>query len=562
LATSAQIEAVQQIQGTYSLITGSAAFTDVSNYASLGLGTPATIKVLLYIQDSTGALFYKNAGYDTANFASPDLEPLLGTDTYSFTLPTDITGAYLTGQYTISMKTQVIDPSGTVNAYKVLYQNITATCNGIIVIGEGSVAYNVAQVSITDQTNYKTYTALTNTIILYPPPSTGQASQTLVASGSPATLVYAPPMGTFPYTGIWQWDITSDITYTDTVTGASTTCRVTKQGSFSVEQSQLCKVLCLLEKYRNEFLLQKTAKNVPEMTERYLLAMAEYLFAVESETCGKPQSTIDAHIAKIYALTGIDPTCDCGCGDGTSQPLVPTTSINGTNGTNGTSFLQGAGAPANNLGSVGDSYLNISNGDVYLKTGASTWTYMGSLLGATGATGATGAAGANGADGVAVLYNNYANASTAGTVGFETLDSYSIPANTLSADGDEVKIHTVFTTNATSPSASQLVRLTFNGASLISTLNTGFFASNIVNIEINARISRVSNTSAKYEVEVLFNAQTLAGQQTDRRFIQGVTTIGTLNFTTTAYTVAAQGDSVVAGDITSAALEIVYYKIS
>lgn len=549
MATSAQIEAVQQIQGTYSLITGSAAFTDVSNYASLGLGTPVTIKVLLYIQDSTGALFYKNAGYDTANFASPDLEPLLGTDTYSFTLPTDITGAYLTGQYTISMKTQVIDPSGTVNAYKVLYQNITATCNGIIVVGEGSVAYNVAQVSVTDQTNYKTYTALTNTIILYPPPSTGQASQTSVASGSPATLVYAPPMGTFPYTGIWQWDITSDITYTDTVTGASTTCRVTKQGSFSVEQSQLCKVLCLLEKYRNEFLLQKTAKNVPEMTERYLLAMAEYLFAVESETCGKPQSTIDAHIAKIYALTGIDPTCDCGCGDGTSQPLVPTTSINGTNGTNGTSFLQGAGAPANNLGSVGDSYLNISNGDVYLKTGASTWTYTGSLLGATGATGATGAAGANGADGVALLYNNYSGAATTGTL-IETLDSFNIPANTFATNGDMVQVTTEFTATA---SAFQPVTIYFNGSAVI----LGLFYGNPVNrIQLQVQISRTGAGTVQITGTAYFKSTNNVISATSIP----ITTAGGLNFAGTL-AVAARATSATTGDITNLYLRGELYNI-
>lgn len=342
MATSAQIEAVQSIQGTYSLITGAAAFTDVSNYASLGLGTPDTIKILLYIQDSTGALFYKNAGWDTAVFTSPDLEPLLGTDTYSFTLPTDITSAYLTGQYTVSMKTQVVESGNTTNAYKVLYQNITATCNGVIVVGAGSVAYNVAEVSITDNTNYKTYTGLVNVITLYPPASVGQSAQTLTASGSPATLVYNPPMGTFPYTGIWTWSIVSDITYTDTTTGASVTCRVSKQGSFEVQQSQLCKVLCLLEKYRFDFLSKKAVKNVSIETEKYLLAMAEYLLAVESQTCGKPQSSIDAHIAKIYELTGIDPTCDCGCGDGTSQPLVPTTSINGTNGTNGASFCKAA----------------------------------------------------------------------------------------------------------------------------------------------------------------------------------------------------------------------------
>jgi len=37
-------------------------------------------------------------------------------------------------------------------------------------------------------------------------------------------------------------------------------------------------------------------------------------------------------------------------------------------GTNGKSFLTGSGAPAQSLGSNGDSYLNTSTGDLYLKS--------------------------------------------------------------------------------------------------------------------------------------------------------------------------------------------------
>jgi hypothetical protein len=56
----------------------------------------------------------------------------------------------------------------------------------------------------------------------------------------------------------------------------------------------------------------------------------------------------------------------------------------GNDGANGTSFRGGAGAPSNGLGIVGDWYLNTSNGDVYEKTGASTWTLRFNAIGPAG----------------------------------------------------------------------------------------------------------------------------------------------------------------------------------
>lgn len=62
-------------------------------------------------------------------------------------------------------------------------------------------------------------------------------------------------------------------------------------------------------------------------------------------------------------------------------------------------WYSGAGVPSGSSYNVGDWYLNVSNGDVYEKTGASAWTLRDNLMGPTGATGATGATGPAGADG-------------------------------------------------------------------------------------------------------------------------------------------------------------------
>ena len=64
----------------------------------------------------------------------------------------------------------------------------------------------------------------------------------------------------------------------------------------------------------------------------------------------------------------------------------------GAAGTNGATWFSQAGAPADGTGVIGDHYLNTTNGDVYAKTGASTWTLQGNLKGPDGTQGTNGTA--------------------------------------------------------------------------------------------------------------------------------------------------------------------------
>lgn len=73
----------------------------------------------------------------------------------------------------------------------------------------------------------------------------------------------------------------------------------------------------------------------------------------------------------------------------------------GAAGTPGSVWRSGAGAPSGALGVVTDWYLNESNGDVYEKTGVSTYTLRDNLTGPTGAAGTNGTDGATGATGAA-----------------------------------------------------------------------------------------------------------------------------------------------------------------
>jgi uncharacterized protein (TIGR02145 family) len=59
----------------------------------------------------------------------------------------------------------------------------------------------------------------------------------------------------------------------------------------------------------------------------------------------------------------------------------------------------GTTVPAAALGTLGDFYLNMTNGNVYYKSNATTWTLTGNITGPAGATGATGAQGIQGVPG-------------------------------------------------------------------------------------------------------------------------------------------------------------------
>lgn len=552
--TQQQLEAALRITGTYSLINGAASFTDVTNYAGLGIASPDTVKTILYVTDPTGALFYKNAGYDTANFAAPDLEPINNDATFNYpTLPTDITGAYLQGQYTVNMKVQVVEGSDTTIGFKVLYQNVTATCNGIVPVVAGQVSYNTAIVSVTDNTSYKTWTALTNTLTLYPPAQSGQSSQTLTAHGAPATLVYDPPVGTYPYTGVWTWTLTSDITYTDPLTGASTTCRITAQGNFSVVQSQLCKVYCAVKTYRGEVLAMAAQRQTyTELAEQNLVkAEGEYFLAWAASMCGKPQTEIDVYIARVYTLINKSPDCDCGCGDGTSQPLVPTSIINGTNGTNGSVIYSGTAAPSNGAGANGDYYIRTGTGDLYVKVGG-VWSVIMNIIGATGATGASG---------TSILANQFPNLATLST-NFESLldgrAAYSMPADTLNTNLDEIQI--IAQAVCSNPDSQQL-RITFNGLDLFGAFDYPTFYGNSQLIKIFIRLTRITNTTANYYAEGRFYGDVPAPSNTRALLFSGeldLTNLSSLDFTGSAYDIDFQAKSIAIGDVTSTYFEVVY----
>ena len=179
--------------------------------------------------------------------------------------------------------------------------------------------------------------------------------------------------------------------------------------------------------------------------------------------------------------------------------------------------------------------------------------------GPAGANGADGSNGTNGTNGVSVLENSYPNADTKTNV-WEKLATYQLPAATLTSNGDEIVIKTVFTTNTKPASPSQLVKQQFNSVALNTPLNIGFAYSNTSKIFIETRLSRISNTDAKYQMSAMLYGSVIGGGLAQQSYFQDLQNIAGLNFTTTAYDIDAYANSDAAGDITLESFEILLYK--
>lgn len=137
---------------------------------------------------------------------------------------------------------------------------------------------------------------------------------------------------------------------------------------------------------------------------------------------------------------------------GDAGPAGPT-GPEGPQGPQGSLWSTGAGVPSAGTGVVGDFYLNTTNGDVYEKTGASTWTLRDNLTGPAGAVGATGPTGPTGATGPQGIQGNAGPTGPTGSSGLDGGIKYTFSQTTTDADPGS---GTMRFNNATMASVSQL----------------------------------------------------------------------------------------------------------
>lgn len=418
MATAAQISSVLVVSKQFDLTTGNLTLTDISNYTgALTLASPYRIYGLFQVIDPNGTVVYINTGYVLDDFSAPDVNITAADFTKVITIPTATGGGYLFGTYTVNYKVQVIEDFGTTN----LPTNIVTK------LGSGELCQpyptectssfefncNTAIIKNTDTTSYGAYSSITRVHSLIPPPLSAQPTQT----GNQTVLVYNSGV---PYTGTWSWSIASTLTY---AVGNNTTIIVEVTGSDEavvVCDTNFCKLLCVLLKYRATFLKKLSARAATQQDwNDYNFVWDDYVAAYQAQLCGKDASQIQKYIDNIYNIIGIEDGCDCGCDGETPTPILATTIINGADGADGTDGV----SP---LLQVSGGYIQVS-----YDNGA-TWSNLLDVTAIVGQNGTT------------VLFNEPAVAQTTviqnATTAAEDLFSESLPANAFESDGDIVEI--------------------------------------------------------------------------------------------------------------------------
>lgn len=432
MATAAQIQSVIVVSKQFDLTTGNLTLTDSSNYAgALTLASPYRIYGLFQVIDPNGTVVYINSGYVLDDFSSPDTNITASDFTKVITIPTATGGGYLFGTYTINYKVQVIEDFGTTNLPTNIVTKLDSgnLCQPFPDECTSTFEFNcnTAIIKNTDTTAYGAYASITRVHSLIPPPLSNQPTQT----GNQTVLVYNSGV---PYTGTWSWLIESTLTY---AVGNNTTIivEVTGEGEQKVVcDTNFCKLLCVLLKYRTEFLKKAAARALTQQDwNNYNFVWDDYVAAYQAQLCGKDASQIQKYIDNIYNIIGIEDGCDCGCDGETPTPILATTIINGADGTDGTDGI----SP---LLQVSGNYIQVSYDN------GVTWSNLldfGAIVGQNGTT---------------VLFNEPAVAQATviqnTTTASEDLFSESLPANTFEADGDIVEVEYQMSITAGSATAT------------------------------------------------------------------------------------------------------------
>ncbi len=594
MATKEQVYSALSISNTFNILNASAPinyqqFTDITDWTGLGITTGGgdTIKLLSQILDPVEGGVYENAGFASDVFTSPDCTLADNTAPQSTLNVYSGTTTPIWGSYAFNIKVQVAQSGEDTfivekTFYVELNQNLvpqlsleeTPNCGNATYKSVDTTSYG-APAGYSLQTIVRTHTVTPPTVSKR---ADGTTPQTAVTANA-QTIELGSPNNPL-WTGAYQGSLSAVLTYINSGNYTIVHVPIVYVPIIVDCDNNFCKLMCCLNSIIDKY---NSLKGVnPTFALDYYTKWQKgtmWFFAILNQ-CNNP-GIVEQYTKNFYLDTGCDPNCDCDCTD-EPAPVIPTDIINGTDGAdgltpefrvsgtlfqwkyttgntwntlidfssiagiNGTSFLQGSGVPSGALGSNGDTYLNLTTNNIYFKS-AGSWSITGNVQGATG---------------VSVLYNSATNADNGATVGsYASLDSYSVLANTLITNGDELKVHAVFFLGSQAATEANLVRLTFGGNNLFSQ-NIDFYP-NAFSIEINTRIWRVSNTEVNYETEAIYYS-IVSGTVTNDvyRLRRTIATFSALNLTTTAYAIAAQANSGQATNIGSECLEVTLYKKS
>ena len=454
-------------------------WTDTTNYAAEGLNVN-NMTILLWIVNGAGTTIYKNAGYSTNDFSSPDITRSATAIKDGIVLAVDSNDNPITGTYYFYCKVQDSSTSTVYegsNSYSYSYVQPTLSitqsysCMNSTLTSTDSTTYTVE--SITPSiTRTHTITKPTGSGA-NDPGSTADTSRTIGGGSTPATRLW---------TGEWTTSISSVLSYEmetwggsawliigDSVTG-SETVDVTCTNYIGDIQSSTTALWDRWKTAKTEDLTEAT--RLLNVIIEILTLFQEYYQARED---GDDYISIAAEIATLLSQEGFPSTT----ASTTTQEVVPwgdgTCSCTSATITFVTSTPTGGNSGDLAIGADGSAV----EWNVWSNVGG-TWTLQGSIKDTNNV----------------LLYSDFSDSSNSATTSEEVLKTYTLPANTLNNARGFINIRAIVQTNFASTIRASL--LLYIGTEELAEYRDQF-PTGAINHELNARVVRESASVQKYE---------------------------------------------------------------
>lgn len=494
---------------------------DTSDYAGQGIST-ANVNGCLTVISPSGSTIYANSDFSDNGC---DIKVSAST-TNQIPIFLPFTGVKLVEQGTYTILYTVKD----ITSAPVEYTKTNVYDNEYIspVVHISQIANVIGQLwSQTDETDYVVNSVApsvltrTNTLI-YPPgiPGGPPANVTTAAATLRTTIFFNGPQ-TSTVSTVLSYTYTDGLIVTDTVFGSKVKI---------VDGAFYCSIACGFKTFVKKMARYKCSDIAAfEANEDNLLLLISYKVSIDMLLdCGADDNDVSDFLCKINDIIG---DCNCGCDDDDEFSRI--TGWGTLIGADGADGANGSSAYA----------IAVINGFVGTEA-----QWLASLVGT------------NGVDGVSVLYNDFAG--TAHTGAFATLNSYLLPANTLTQAGDIISIDGSITQALVSGKSGHL-KLEIGGADAMPSMSAFgylYIDNPGVYTTFHAEFTRLTATtiSVKYSVTVSFGQPFGAIRLTE--FFESTITVN--NLTSATNLIDLQGSTTGSNTLTCNQMVVTYYKKS
>lgn len=238
--------------------------------------------------------------------------------------------------------------------------------------------------SQTDDTDYvvngKTPTMVRVNKLVYPPGIEG-------GPPAPITTTAATLRTNVVYNGPATAIITNYVTYTFD-DGLIVVANLFGSQVLNINGSFYCSVMCGLKAYGDK--TKNCDEKLRTLYENNFKLATSYLTLVMGLIDCNGGDKIDTYLGYIVDIIG---DCNCGCDDSDDNfsritgwgTIIGADGEDGVDGVNGTLWYSGVTTPPGGTGVIGDWYINTATGDIYKKTGTTSWTLELNIQGVPGA---------------------------------------------------------------------------------------------------------------------------------------------------------------------------------